>query len=333
MNTTPPDLSVVVVTRDDARTLQPILTALSEQSIADRIEVVICAPDEASGRPEPRFTGRFHSVRVIPVGPVVNRGRAAAPGVRAAAAAVVALSENHCFPHPDWAERTLHTHDTRKCAAVGPAVFSANPETNLARVAHATGYGRFRASDSPGARDELPLHNSSFRRDALEPRFDRLEDLLADERRLHAELRDAGEVLWFEPSCRKRHINEATWHLLFGLAWCGGRRYAAVRRASWPIARRIAYAALFPALALPIARGIWSRIERSERRGGVGPWIGIPTLAYALIQATGEAAGYLFGSPPQFYFMEGEEFFIRDRMGSVPPEHADVSRFVAMLDA
>lgn len=332
MNKTPPDLSVVIVTRDDARTLQPILTALSEQSIAHRIEVVITAPDEERGTPEPRFTERFHSLRVVPVGPIGNRGRAAASGVRDASAPVVALSENHCFPHPEWAERTLRTHATRACSGVGPAVLAANPETNLSRVAYATGYGRFRASDPPGLRDELPLHNSSFRREVLVPRFARLEDLLADERRLHAELVDERQHLWFEPSCLKWHINEATWGLLLGLAWCGGRRYAGIRRGSWPIGRRVAYAALFPALVLPIARGIWRRVEQAHRRGGVGPRIEIPTLAYSLTQATGEAVGYLFGSPAEFRFVEDEEFFIRDRMGSVPMEDPVVSRFVAMLD-
>ena len=193
-----PALSVVVVTRDRFHTLRPIVDAFRRQTIAAKLELVVVAPDLEVGAIPADEAASFFSSQVVAVGPIANRGLAAASGVRAARAPLVALSENHCFPEPEWAERTLEAHDA-SCTAVGPAVENANPETSVSLTLHAAGYGMFQPGDEPGTREELPLHNTSYQRDVLLGFGEDLDYLLADERRLQQALVEADHTLVFDP--------------------------------------------------------------------------------------------------------------------------------------
>lgn len=327
------ELSVVVVTKDTARTLQPILACLQEQTIAGEMEVVVVAPDEEAGRANPPFAEGFGKYTVVPAGPVKNRGGAAARGVLRASAPVVALTENHCFPDRDWGERTVAAHRRGGWAGVGPAVMNANPETKLSLVMHAAGYGMFPDTASGGPVDQLPLHNSSFDRRVVEELADDLEFLLEDERRFHARLLERSETLYFDPSIRKLHINEATWGLMAGLVWDSGRRYAAGRSEDWPRAKKLAYGMASPLLTLPILRNQWALLSQSGIPGAGSPMAASIAAAWSLGHAIGEGSTYLFGAPGEFSFTEDDEFMIRERLGGVPLSDERIRGYVEMLDS
>jgi len=325
-----PDLSVVVVTRDSYRTLRPIVASLACQTLASRIELVVVAPDEAAGTIPASASVSFRSCRVVAVGPVSNRGRAAAAGAVAAQGSIVALTENHCFPIRDWAERTLEAH-AAGWAGVGPSVVNANPSNAFSRVLHAAGYGGFPADGEPGEREELPLHNSSYRADVLKAYGAELGDLLADERRLQRALRRDGHALYFCPRACKRHINEATLGQLLGLAFDGGRRYAGVRAREWSRWRRSAYGLLSPALAVPIAANLRGRLGYG---GSVGGTVSAALVAWiwALTHALGEGAAYLRGEVGEFPYTEEDEFLIRERLGRHGVGDPEIGAWLALLD-
>lgn len=327
-----PALSVVAVTQDEVRTLRPTVTALARQSIADRIQLVIVAPTPSVRSQELGVAASMlHSIDVVAVGPIRNRGRSAAAGVPKARAPIVALTENHCYPMPDWAEALLQVHSEGPWAAVGPAVINANPESALSIAMHAVGYGSF-APDMPAEdRLELPLHNSSYVTETLLAFGDRLPDLLADERRLQRALIEAGDRLRFDPRPVKRHINEATWELLRGIAYAGGRRYGGYRCKDWSLIRRLAYAAAGPLLVLPIwrtARGKTVRASGSHPSG-----VSRVLMGWAAIHAVGEVVSYLVGSSPlEFRYVESDEFMIRERLGGRRLMDQDIAELVATLD-
>jgi hypothetical protein len=321
---------VIVVTRDQYQTLRPIVGALRRQTVAGRIELIVVAPDQAAGAIPVSDASAFHSAQVVAVGPVTNRGKAAAHGVFAARGPIVALSENHCFPDPDWAERTLESHQ-EPWAGVGPAVSNANPESLLSQALHAFGYGPFPRLGSPGVVAELPLHNSSYRREVLPKNLGELQELLGDERNLQSALRERGHLLYFDPRALKWHINEATWGLLVGLFYDSGRRYGGTRAQDWPLWRRALYAISTPVLSLPIARNGWSKLSpagdvRKGLRLAAVVWVG------ALLHAAGEAVSYVRGAREEFPFVEDDEFMIRERLGGREIAKPEIASLVALLD-
>jgi hypothetical protein len=323
-----PALTVVVVTRDEYRPLRPIVASLQRQSIAHQLELVVVAPRERNVAIPPTDAGAFHSARVVTVGSVVSRGRAAAQGVLSATAPIVALTENHCFPEPTWAERILAGH-RGPWAAVGPAVANANPGTVVSQAIHAFGYGAFPRSRPAGDASELPQHNSSYRRDAL-PTGVELEDLLADEAALHRVLVQRGLGLRFEPGPVKWHINETTWDQLVALAYVSGRRYGGARARGWPTWKRLVYAAAFPILSLPIAKSIWNK-ARPEEGAGKGLSLALVVWIIGLLHAAGEAMSYLIGGGDKFPSLENQEFLITERLAGKPVGQPEVARLLALL--
>jgi len=326
-----PKLSVVAVTRDTYRTLRPVVASLACQAIASGIELLVAAPDMEAGAIPASESAAFHSCRVVPVGPVSNRGRAAAAAVLAAQGPIVALTENHCFPLHDWAERTLEAFAPGR-AAVGPAVTNANPSSVTSRVLHAAGYGSFPADGPPEEREELPLHNSSYRADVLRSYGDDIGDLLADERRLQRALRRDGHTLYFDARARKRHINEATLRLLLRLAYDGGRRYGGARARDWPTWRRLAYGLLSPALSVPIAANVRGKIAADTGSGRSGPSTALVAWLWAMVHALGEGTAYLTGEIDEFPGTELDEFMIRERLSSHGVSDPEIREWLELLD-
>ena len=322
-----PDLSVVVVTRDSFRTLLPIVKSLASQTVADRLELIVVAPDASAGVVPASESASFHSSKILFVGRISNRGRAAAAGVAEASAPIVALTENHCFPVADWAARLLDAHNGG-LVALGPAIVNANPESAISRVMHTAGYGSFPAGGHLEARDELPLHNSSYRTDVLQSFADRLPDLLADERRLQSELRRMGYTLTFDPSIRKRHISEATLGLLLGMAYDGGRRYGGGRAREWSLPRRLTYALLSPTLTIPIAAKLSRRMAGESLMGSVG----LVSWLWAFIHAMGEGVSYVSGERHVFPFTESEEFLILERLGRRGVTDPEIDSWLQLLN-
>jgi len=320
---TPPDLSVIVVTRDTCSTLKPIIQCLSEDAAAKRIELLIVLPQDATRRIGKRHQEAFHSVVFVRADNIENRGYAAASAVRRASAAIVALTENHCFPAPGWAYAIVAAH-RRGHAAVGPVVVNANPETARSRILHSQGYGAYGGTLPHGPREELPLHNSSYDKAALLIYDNDLEFLLSDERRLHIEMRKAGRMLWVDPTARKAHLNEATWRLAVGLSFCSGWRYGGVRSGNWPVWKRAVYSALWPALSLPITRNLLSKAERR-----VPADIGVAAVL-ALTHAFGECFGYIFGARQRYPFVEDDEYLITERLTAVAPRDPRIARYLAL---
>jgi hypothetical protein len=326
-----PRLSVVVVGRDGIATLVPILACLGEQTIAKEIEVIAVLPAEDRAEEAlTRFSAPFQSARIVGVGTIRNRGRAAAVGVRLARAPVVAFTENHCFPDPDWAERLCAVHEgDGDHAGVAPAVLNANPETALSWAIYGAGYAVFGADGAPCEVEEMPLHNTSYRRAALMAHDNELEELLEHEGKLQARLRGGGGSFLLMPAARTRHINEGTWVLVLGLNVANGWRYGGRRGADWGLVRRVLYAAAFPLLSVNVMRETLRRLRACAERPRLGPaLLGVIALQ-SLAHTAGEAIGYLRGPRDTFPFVDLEEFMILERLGGRPLKDRRIAAFAA----
>lgn len=290
-------MSVVVVTPGGYESISRTVDALRRQTIADRLELVVVAPEREAVAARLADVRGFHSVRIVPLGPITNVDHAAAPGLLSACGEIVASIEDHAFPEPDWAERLLAEWTEPGCVAVGSSILNANPRSALSWTNMMIAYHQWAPGTPPGEIDWVPAHNISLRRSALLPLGNDLAKLMGREGLVLKELRRRGGRFRFAADARIAHVNPSTLRSTAALRFDAGRLYGARRAAGerWPVWKRSAYAALSP--LIPFVRYRRMRTELfapgrpapTERRHGPALFAGL------IFDAAGQAVGYLFG--------------------------------------
>jgi hypothetical protein len=226
---------------------------------------------------------------------VTSIGAANAAGVRRARGRVVVLTEDHCFPDPDWAEALIDAHRSDDICAVGPVVANGNPGTMVSEADFAIGYGPWMAPLPAGAMPFLAGHNCSYKRDDLLALGGRLERFLEAETVLHFEWTAQGRSLRVEPRAQVRHINYSRWRSWLPVQFLAGRHFGGLRASTWPARRRLFYAAASP--LIPLVRFV--RIAREFLRPGRRPLrlmrMSPALLLGLLLDGAGQGVGYLLG--------------------------------------
>ncbi len=285
-----PALAVVLPT-DRLETVAATLDALRRQTVARRVEVILVAPPGVA-LVDPDPAGDFANVRWVECGNFDQPSwlpEARAAGVRAATAPVVAIGETHSYPEPEWAAALLAAHDG-PWAAVGARILNANPGSRISWANILIDFAPWVERRERGPMREMPGHNTSYKREVLLARGERLEHDLASETLLAAELIAAGHQLLFEPAAATRHVNLATpyWYLE---RFDHDRQWAVLRAAPWRLPRRLLYALGAP--LIPFVR--FARIRTDLRRTGRSRdfrLAGVILLGLAA-GAAGEAVAYL----------------------------------------
>ena len=288
------ELSVVIVC-DRLETIAKPLEHLREQTLADRIELVVVIPRDSPDASQELETRPFHAARMVTIERLVSLSWARASGVRAATAPIVVFVESHSYPEPGWAEALLAAHRDR-WAAVGPGVTNANPENPVSWANLLLDYGLWLEPEEGAEIEDLPGHNSSYKREILLDYDPDLERLLEAESFLHEEMRGSGNRLWLEPGARLQHLNITKLSSWFPERIAAGQRYAGARAHGWSPARRALYAVaspLIPAVRMARILPVWRRCARSQRV----PALILPAVVAALVaSAFGEFLGYVVGS-------------------------------------
>ncbi|HYP52919.1 MAG TPA: glycosyltransferase family A protein [Pyrinomonadaceae bacterium] len=291
-----PELSVILLTPDDFRTIRRTMRHLRAQTARERIEVVIVAPSRAGLGAAPEELEGFRRCVVVEVGEVSVVARAKAAGVWEARAPFVAFAEDHCFPAPGWAGSLIKAH-REGWAAVGPAMRNANPRTMISWAGLLLHFGCCVEPAATGEAQSLPWHNTSYRRDLLTPYGDALASMLIVEGMLFDELKAAGHKLYFEQSAAAYHVNISRLSSWVTHAFWGGRLFGATRarQKRWTRRRRLLYACAAP--LIPPLR-LWRALGDIRRKGlqrELVPRVLPAMLAGLIPHAVGEAAGYALG--------------------------------------
>jgi hypothetical protein len=290
----PFDLSVIVVAPYGFEPMRRLIRYLAEQTIRDRIEVVIVGQSRIDLRVDEEALVGFGGHQVVEVGPISALNFPRRAGILAARAPIVALTEDHCFPARDWAEALVKAH-RGPWAAVGPAVGLANPQRYRAWTNYVLQYGPWAQPTTGGEMTDLPGHNSSYKHALLIDYGDRLADLLVADTMLHWDLRERGHRLFLDSAARVHHVYMTLLSPFVRENYYIGRQFAAARRRRWSIVTRLAFIAGTP--GIPVVRLI--RILRRMHEFGwlraLLPGI-LPSLFLALgASAAGEFMGYAFG--------------------------------------
>ena len=304
------ELSVVLVAGTGPSGIARTMQHLRAQTARQRMEVLIVAESSAGFDLAALGGGEFAACRIVEVGPITERGAAAASGMLAASTPIVGLIEDHSYPEPEWAAALLRAH-AGSWAGVGPAVCNANPTSVGSWVNYILSYGGFAPPQAAGERDLLPWHNSAYKRDVLAPLADRLGPLLEWEGALQAELRSRGHTLYLEPAARTHHSNvSAAWSTV-GLNTQRGRILGAQRaqRERWPAWRRIVQAAAFPLFPLLQLRHVLPQMQRVPVPEAMRTRVTLGVVATLGVLAAGEAWGLVAGEGDAVARMEDYELY------------------------
>jgi hypothetical protein len=303
-----PALSVILPTSRGLANVAQTVRALRAQTIRDRLELVIVAPSDRITL-DPAMVDGFAGVQVIGVGTVTSSSnRARVAGVRVARAPIVVLAEDHSFPEPGWAEALLTAHAEGTWAAVGPVVCNANPATAVSWANFLLEYGPWIEPAARGAVDHLPGHNSSYRRDLLLAYGQKLPLLMEAETVLQWDLRRHGHQLLIEPAARTHHLNFSTLSGSIRLRFNGGRQFASMRSADWPLLKRLLYVLAAPLIPIVRLRRGVAVFARSPARRRMLPRV-LPTLAaMVVLDGLGELVGYAVGPGASSSILGGIEF-------------------------
>ena len=315
-------LSVAIVIGAQRQRATKCLQALSIQTAADRLEVIL-----VDTRPEMGSVWREHDGAapwagqpLVLSGAGLSYGQARARAVGAAHAELIAFLEDHCYPDPGWAQALVSAY-AGGAAAAGYAVGNANPDSLVSQIVHLATYGEWEAPVG-GPVSSLPGGNVSYRRDVLRDLGPELADLLTTDFNLHNRLLASQLRLVMAPAARVSHESEERYLDALRTCFVYSRALAATRASldHWSARTRVVVAAkdLLGAPAARLARLLRAR-SRSQwnalRFAALLPAIIVVFIASAI----GEAAGYLFGegaSAEQLLYCEVDA--PRDRGGSRP---------------
>ncbi len=286
------EIAVSVVLAVDAfPTGARTVAAVREQTIADRIELVLAGPRV---RIPPDVTGNLAAVTAVDV-PIEPLSSARAAGISEARGPVVYVAETHGFPRPDCLEHLVGAVEAGAAAAM-PRLVNANPDTARSWASLFATYGSFTGS-APRRIGGVALHNGAFDRTVLERVARRPVDLIYGVGLTEA-IRRAGLEMRFVPEAVVDHLNVVRPSGILADRLVGGRLWAGMRARSWPASRRALHA-----VGTPLAPAVMlGRILRSdgwrEHRTTAPRGTSATLVALALLQALGELAGYAGGPGP-----------------------------------
>ncbi|MEO8578239.1 MAG: glycosyltransferase [Gemmatimonadales bacterium] len=288
-----PDLSVILPTADNYATIRRTVSALRAQTVLDRIELVIVAPTD-DPQIVPEEVAGFMSVKVVNGGPLKTSNISRAAGIRVATAPIVVLAEDHCFPEPEWASALIEAH-RGDYAVVGPVLLNANPRSMISWANLLLEYCPWLEGAGRAEVNDLPGHNSAYRKDLLLAYGVRLEELFEVELLIQRDLREKGHRMLFEPKARTNHLNFSRLSSALYLRFHAGRSFAGHRTMGWSLAKRTGYIVGSP--MIPIVR--FARIVQTVRASAPHSWLfprALPMLALMLLlDGIGEIVGYVTG--------------------------------------
>ena len=330
--TTLPSLSVILVAGSGAASVARTVWHMRQQTVRNRIEFIVVVAHLDEVRELKLVQSEFFAVNVLAVGPIFERGDAAARGIMVANSPIVALIEDHSFPEAEWADALIRAH-AGPWAGVGPRVENANPATARSCVNFLLSYVTFSGTQSAGPRELIPWHNSAYKRDSLAPFLNRLGHLLTWEGDLQDELRAAGHTLYFEPAARTHHANVSRFTSTIRQNFHRGRVMGAIRAKCerWPRWRALAYAAAFPLYPLAQLRRLLPVLSQQRYAPAMRVRVMLMLAPVLWAAAVGEAFGVLTGAGNAF--LEMDNFDLHRLSHVTREERREIVEFVGVHDS
>jgi hypothetical protein len=318
-----PELSVILITPDRYETLRPLVRSLMGQTEREKLELVFVSPaGDALDVVEADLAG-FFGERFVCIEDTGSSARARAAGVRAAAAPVVAFTEDHCFPGERWAEALIAQHH-EPWSGVGPVFRNANPGSAVSWANFLIEYGGWADPIASPFPPHIPGHNSSYKKEALLSYGPDLEKMLQAETPMQWDLMSKGHRFCMDEQAKVFHLNYSRFLDSLSLRINVGRLFACRRSDGWPLWKRCLFVLASP--AIPVVRffrtaPVAGRTLTSVRLGcRVMPLL----FLMLIIDGLGEAIGYFTGrSGNAMRILSDGEFHRRRHLNRADQRQAD----------
>jgi hypothetical protein len=288
-----PILSVVIIPFAGSDYLRRCLTALTEQDKAPFFEIIV--PYDELLRNISRLKETFSEVTFLRSNGRRTYAQLRALGVQKARGEIIALTEDHCIPAPDWCSQIVRAHG-KPYAAIGGPVEKHRPDGVVNWALYLADYVRYMAPIAEGPSDHLTDCNVSYKQQALgiitsvwQKEF--------HEPLVHEALLANDESLWFSPNIIAHQ--QRTLSLLSAIKdrYSFGRLFGSGRVASASLVRRLLYA-VFAVILPPVLVGRVGLHVFQKRRCVNQFFKALPVLTFlSTIWAIGESMGYLTGQP------------------------------------
>jgi len=257
-------MTVVLATIPGYESIRKTIRHLKNQTVRDRLEIIIISPSMEMSAATESDLKDFHNVIFMEADIDNELYEAWEEAVHRAGAPVIAFGENHAFPVPEWADALIEAH-RGPWAGVGSVIINANPGTLNSWAQMYMTYGRWTEPIKAGEAEDIPGHNSSYKRSILLEYGSQLKYMLIRTNAMNMDLRSRGHRLYMEPRARVLHINVSrTQSILVDLFYNGQIYTAAVAfNKRWSLPRRVFNACLEPLIMLKYFRGTLHNIRRS----------------------------------------------------------------------
>lgn len=285
-----PALSVVVVVFAGGSVIVRFLEALQkQQGLSLPIEIIIAAAqDMVDARAVHAVTP---NARLL-LGPNgAHPAQLRALGVGVASAPLVACSEDHCVPAPDWCARILAAHEG-PALAVGGAIQKLQPDSAIAWAAYLLDYARFMPPLESGPAHYVSDCNVSYKRPML-TEIAAIWHSAFHETSVHDVLRQRGgaTAIVLDPAIivlQSRHPDAGTF---FAERFDHGRLFARLRAATYGTAARLAYGAaalgLSPLLVLRAFTRAWRQPDARVAALRALPYLVVAATCWGVGESVG----------------------------------------------
>lgn len=288
-----PQLSIVIASINGSSYLVKCLSALCQQvgNISAEVIVADCVGTTvtdsiAAEYPEVKliaFSG-FQTVAVL---------RAAA--IRAATGEIVAITEDHCIPPPNWYESIWQAHSQNSAVAIGGTVDNGATDSLLDWAVFFCEYGKFMSPAPNGIVHDLSAPNVSYKHPGLIAIQSQLKQGYR-ETFIHNYLESQGEILWSDPTISMIHSKHFTIVEFLTERYHYSRAFAGKRNETMPPLQRMLYLCLAPLLSplllVRLSRQILSRQQHLTKFCLCLPYL----VLFTIIWSIGEVVGYAIGS-------------------------------------
>jgi hypothetical protein len=290
---TAPVLSVVVVSFNEISQLERCLRSLAAQAAPPDTEVIVIRKwDQDTGDLAVMKTAFPETIWVNATDGTIPRMRSR--GIAESRGEVVALIEDDCVVDTHFGAALLRAHASPHIA-VGGAVEPGSYQTALDWATYFCDYARFMLPFPAGETSVLPGNNVSYKRAVVQELLSLGAADGLQEAFVHAAWSRSGRLMKADPQVVVRNENSWTVAAVSSLPFHHGRAFAGQRGQSWPLPRRLAFAAAAVGLPVLHAGRILIRVVARRRRVGqlarALPWVAV----FGLSWSAGECVGYALG--------------------------------------